>query len=65
VKRKTTILVGAVIGGVVGLYGGGLAIGLLMGNGQAAMVAFYLLMPVGLVLGALIGWFIGREAGAG
>jgi predicted lipid-binding transport protein (Tim44 family) len=64
-KGKATIFTGAVIGGVVGLYGGALLIGVLMGNGQAAMAAFYLLMPLGALLGALVGWSIVRKSGKG
>jgi predicted lipid-binding transport protein (Tim44 family) len=60
VQGTTGILVGAAVGGVVGLYGGGLIIGMLMGNGQAGMVAFYLVMPVGALLGALVGWLMTR-----
>jgi hypothetical protein len=55
------VLIGAALGGVIGLFGGGLAIDLLFGDHMAGFAAFYTTMPLGIVLGAATGWLIGRR----
>jgi hypothetical protein len=61
--KKAIIIAGAVVGGIIGLYGGAYLVFTLMGDGQAGFAGFYCGMPVMASLGALIGWLISKRIG--
>jgi hypothetical protein len=52
-KMALAVLIGATVGGIVGLYGATAIAGTLGGNGQAVMAGIFIGIPLGIPLGAV------------